>query len=118
MARFDFFVWSKSDYDALMGALSQIIVQQQQIMQSLNRASQTGAKIMTAMDDLKAQVTANTNLADSAKRLIEGIAKQLEEAIANHDDTAIAEITQQLKSGASGLADAVAANTQVNPLKK
>jgi 3-deoxy-D-manno-octulosonic-acid transferase len=119
---FEFFFWSKADYELLMSTLTKIVSQQEQILsnqqQNLNRMSQTGADIMSAMDDLKAQVTANTNLNDSARRLIEGIAKQLDEALANHDETAIAAITEQLKAGSSGLADAIAANTQVNPLKK
>jgi 3-deoxy-D-manno-octulosonic-acid transferase len=119
---FEFFFWSKADYELLMSTLTKIVSQQEQIIsnqqQNLNRMSQTGADIMSAMDDLKAQVTANTNLNDSARRLIEGIAKQLDEALANHDETAIAAITEQLKAGSSGLADAIAANTQVNPLKK
>jgi hypothetical protein len=122
MSRFEFFFWSKADFDLLMETLTQISVQQQQILnnqqQNLNRMSQTGAGIMSALDDLKTQVTDNTNLEKSAIQLIEGIAKQLEEAIANSDQEAIAALSSQLKTSATGLAAAISANTQVTPVKK
>ena len=73
---------------------------------------------MSALDDLSAQVRENTNLENSAMRLIEGIAKQLAEAINNDDSEAIQALATQLQTSASGLAAAIAANTQVDPLKK
>jgi predicted RNA-binding Zn ribbon-like protein len=122
MSRFEFFFWSKADFDLLMETLTQISLQQQQILnnqqQNLNRMSQTGAGIMSALDDLKTQVTENTNLERSAIQLIEGIAKQLEEAVANNDTAAIQALSSQLKTSATGLAAAISENTQVTPVKK
>jgi translation elongation factor EF-Ts len=119
MAPFEFFFWSRKDYEALMGALNQIIALQQQILsrqqQYVNQVLKQEQKVMSALDDLKTQVQENTNLERSAIALIEGIAKQLADAIEEGDTEAIAELSQQLKTSATGLAAAIAANTPQAP---
>ena len=73
--------------------------------------------IMSALDDLKAQVAATVTVEQSAVTLIQGIAAQLEAALANSasPDPAIADLTAQLKTGADALAAAVAANPDPVP---
>lgn len=68
---------------------------------------------MSALDDLKAEVQATVDVEQSAVVLIQGIAAQLTEALANSasPDPAIAELTTKLSASADALAAAVAANT-------
>lgn len=64
---------------------------------------------MSALDDLAAQVSANTEVESSALTLIQGIAAQL--AAAKTDPAKLAALQQQLQASATALAAAVAANT-------
>lgn len=64
---------------------------------------------MSAMDDLKAQVAANTSVVKSAIVLINGIADRI--AAAGADPAALAALTDSLKNDDAALAAAVAANT-------
>lgn len=66
---------------------------------------------LAALDDLKAQVTANTEIEASAIVLIQGIAAQLKAAIAAGDPAALTALADQLHTSAAALADAVTANT-------
>lgn len=66
---------------------------------------------MSAIDDLRAQVEATTTLEASAVLLINGIAEQLQAALANDDTAALNDLTAQLAAAAGPLAAAVAANT-------
>jgi len=66
---------------------------------------------MAILDDLKAQVEANTQLEASAVTLIQGIAQQLKDAIAAGDPVALAALAEQLHNSAASLADAITANT-------
>jgi hypothetical protein len=68
---------------------------------------------LAALDDLKAQVEANTNIEASAVILIQGIAQQLKDAIAAGDPAALAALADKLKTSATALADAITANTPV-----
>ncbi|WP_429565729.1 hypothetical protein [Paraburkholderia sp. MM6662-R1] len=67
---------------------------------------------MSALDDLKAEVAATITVEQSAVTLIQGIAAQLQAALAAaaNPDPAIVDLTNQLTASASALAAAVAAN--------
>lgn len=73
--------------------------------------------IMSALDDLKAAVAATATVEASAVTLIQGIAQQLAEALANqaNPDAALVDLTTQLKANADALAAAVTANTPAAP---
>lgn len=78
---------------------------------------------MAALDDLQAQVQANTNLEQSAVTLIQGLAKQITDAVNSNDSSALQALAQQLNTSAAALGSAISANTpadpnapQVNPL--
>jgi hypothetical protein len=68
-------------------------------------------EIMAQLDDLKAQVTKNTEVEASAVVLIQGIAQKLKDAIAAGDPAALTQLATDLNASATSLADAVAANT-------
>ena len=63
------------------------------------------------LDALTAQVTANTDVENSALLLIQGIAQKLADAIAAGNPAALTALQAQLKTSADALAAAVAANT-------
>jgi hypothetical protein len=67
--------------------------------------------IMAQLDDLKAQVTKNTEIEASAVVLIQGIAQKLKDAIAAGDPAALAALATELNTSATSLADAITANT-------
>lgn len=69
--------------------------------------------IMTVLDDLKAQVAANTTVSQSALTLINGIAARI--AAAGVDPAALQALTDSLKTDDAALAAAVAANTPAAP---
>ena len=106
---FGAFYWSKADYDAIMTKLDRVLANQ-------TKPSKQEEKMMSALDDLKAQVEQNTSLEQSGIQLIQGIAKALEDANNAGDNAAIQVLTQQLQSSASALSAAIAANTQVTPV--
>jgi hypothetical protein len=66
---------------------------------------------MSALDDLKAQVQKNSDVEESAVLLIQGIAKQLADAIAAGDPAALTALQAQLAKSAGDLAAAITANT-------
>ncbi|AXF04782.1 hypothetical protein CUJ88_41175 [Paraburkholderia hospita] len=74
-------------------------------------------QIMSALDDLKAEVAATLTVEQSAVTLIQGIAAQLAAALANqtNPDSALVDLTNQLTASADALAAAVAANTPAAP---
>lgn len=63
------------------------------------------------MDTLTAAVRRNSDVEDSAVLLIQGIAKQLADAIANGNSAALQALSTELNAKADTLAAAVAANT-------
>jgi chromosome segregation ATPase len=65
------------------------------------------------LNDLTAQVKANTDAEASAVTLIQGLAAQI--AAAQNDPAAIAALSAQLKTSADALAAAVVANTPSAP---
>ena len=66
---------------------------------------------MADLTTLEAQVTANSDVEASAVLLIQGIAKQLADAIAANDPAKIQALQDKLKTSADALAAAVVANT-------
>jgi uncharacterized membrane protein affecting hemolysin expression len=69
--------------------------------------------IMSALDDLKAEVAATVTVEASAVALIQGIAAQLQNLLAQsaNPDPEIQALTDQLTASATALSAAVAANT-------
>ncbi len=66
---------------------------------------------MATLDDLIAQVASNTSVEQSALTLIQGLANQLQAALAANDSTQLESLRSQLAASASALAAAVTANT-------
>lgn len=109
------FFWTKADYDAVMSMLFRILSMQQQNQTLINKLLNQEVKVMSALDDLTAQVHANTDLEQSAVSLIQGIAAQLQEAINNNDSSALSALASQLNTSAAALGAAVTANTHADP---
>lgn len=79
---------------------------------------QLGEEIMSALDDLTAQVAANTTAETSAVMLIQGLADQLKAAIAagpGANDPALVDLTTKLHASADALGAAIVANTPAAP---
>jgi hypothetical protein len=74
-------------------------------------------QVMSALDDLKAEVAATVSVEQSAITLIQGIALQLQDALAAsaNPDPALVDLTTQLKTNADALAAAITANTPAAP---
>ena len=85
------------------------------IESKINRLLKQEAQEMSALDDLKTQVTKNTDLEESAVVLIQGIAQQLKDAIAAGNPAALTDLAAQLDKSARDLAAAMAANTPAGP---
>lgn len=105
------FLWTQADYDAIMSTLSRIVMLQQQNNALLNRILNQEKNVMSAIDDLTAQVQANTSAEQSAVTLIQGLAKQIQDAVNSDDSSALESLAQQLNSSAAALGAAVTANT-------
>lgn len=73
--------------------------------------------IMSALDDLTAEVAATNTVEASAVTLIQGIAAQLATAVAGqaNPDAALVTLTSQLTASSAALAAAVTANTPAAP---
>lgn len=111
------FFWTKADYAAVMNLLTGILASQQKTETAINKILNQEKNVMSAIDDLTAQVHANTDLEQSAVSAIKGIAEQLRVALANDDSAALQQLSQQLTSSAQSLGEAIAANTpHVEPL--
>lgn len=77
-----------------------------------------GKKIMSQLDDLKAQVEQNASVEASAAQLIQGLADKLQAALDGAANSAqqaeaIAGVIAELRTSGDALAAAVAANTNV-----
>jgi peptidoglycan hydrolase CwlO-like protein len=68
-----------------------------------------GVTMSKELDDLTAQVAANTNLEQSAVTMIQGLAAQI--AAAKNDPAAIQALSDQLNTSATALTNAITANT-------
>lgn len=121
------YFWTQRDYNNLMQLLYGMQSQLAGVQTSINIIVTQERNTMAALDDLQAQVQANTNLEQSAVTLIQGLAKQITDAVANNDSSALQALASQLNSSAAALGAAITANTpqapapdpnapQVNPL--
>lgn len=75
------------------------------------RLTQLEKHIMSALDNLRAQVERNTSVTDSAITLLQGLKSQLDAAIASGDPAAVQAVADTLGSETDKLAAAVTANT-------
>lgn len=86
-------------------------------MSSFMKALQTqllinqGKKIMSILDDLRAQVEQNVTVTESAIALINGLTAKLDAAIASGNMDEVAALSAQLNAETQKLAEAVTANT-------
>ena len=85
------------------------------LMAELQILRQQGKLIMSALDNLKTAVTAQTTVDQSALTLIEGIASQLSTMAASNNDAALQALADELTASTTPLASAVAANTPAAP---
>jgi hypothetical protein len=109
------FIWTQADYDAIVSQLMRIVTHQQQTNVLLSRLLNQEKNVMSALDDLTAQVTANTSAEQSAVTLIQGLAAQIAAAVNTEDSAALESLAQQLNTSATALAAAVTANTPAAP---
>lgn len=79
------------------------------IDQILTKLETVETHVSKQMDDLTAQVHANTDVANSAIALINGIADRITAAAG--DPAAVAALADELRANNAGLATAVTANT-------
>lgn len=120
------YFWTQSDYNKLMAQLGTMQAAITSIGRGLNTLLTQEQKQMSALDDLKAAVEQTQNLEQSAVTLIQGLAKQITDAVASNDSAALTALAQQLNTSAAELGAAVVANTpaptpdpnapEVNPL--
>lgn len=91
-----------------------------QILASLSSLTQQGTFIMSAIDDIRADVAAQKSVNASAITLLTGLHDQLAAALAkpNADDVvaAVQAVADDLKPSTDALAAAVAANTPAAPI--
>jgi SepF-like predicted cell division protein (DUF552 family) len=80
-----------------------------QILNAVNTLISQEKIIMTDLTQLTAQVKQNTDVEASAIVLLNGLAAQI--AQIKNDPVAVQSLSDQLKSSASNLADAITANT-------
>lgn len=85
------------------------------IDKKLTRTIKDQGEIMASIEELQTEVTENTDLVGSVISLVNGLADQLEAAIAANDPAAIQAVADQMRSNNQALADAVAANTPAAP---
>lgn len=71
--------------------------------------------IMSALDDLRAEVAESRTVTESAITLLQGLKQQLDEAIATGDPGALVELAADLDSQTNRLAEAVQLNTPQQP---
>jgi uncharacterized phage infection (PIP) family protein YhgE len=110
-----FYIWTQHDYNNLLKLLTDINMRLQDVQSRLSVVQTQETKAMAALDDLTAQVAANTSLEQSAITLIQGLAKQIADAVSNNDSSALQALSSQLNSSAAALAAAVTANTPPVP---
>jgi len=83
-----------------------------EIERMLAKLMSKGEVITMTLNELKAQVAANTAVEASAIELIKGIAARLDDL--KDDPTEIAALAEELRASATALGDAVSANTPKN----
>lgn len=87
------------------------------VFQTLQVMIEMMESMMSAIDDLKSQVEATVGAEASAVALIQGIAAELKEALANAgvSDPALTDLTKKLADSSAALGAAVAANSAPVP---
>ncbi len=92
---------STAQFNALDKKLDQLIAKENKLAQEL--------------ETLKQQVAANTTVIGSAKDLLVGLKKKLDDAIASGDPAQLTALSDELKTQDDALAAAVVANTPATP---
>ena len=109
------YFWTQSDYNKLMAQLSAVQSQMTSIQVGIRKLLIQENQQMSALDDLKTAVQQTQDIEQSATTLIQGIAQQLSDALANNtaasNDPALAALRDQLNSSAAELSAAITANT-------
>lgn len=77
----------------------------------LSRVTQMENITMATLDDVVAEVTAQTSIVASVKALVAGLQTQLADAIASNDPAKVQAVLDALKANDAALAEAVPANT-------
>ena len=93
--------------------LDAILANQAIILAEVRALTTQGTTIMSALDNLTAQVTSVASLEQSAVTMIQGLAQQIKGAA--NDPAAIQALADQLSASAAPLAAAIAANTPAAP---
>ena len=70
---------------------------------------------MATLDDIHADVAAQTTVVSSVTTLLQQLGQQLKDAIAANDPAALQELADQIVANSNALANAVAANTPGTP---
>ena len=81
------------------------------LLRRMDAQSNREEKVLMTLAELKATVEAERTVIDSAIVLLNGLAQQLKDAIANGDPAAIQAIADELDAQSQALAAAVVANT-------
>jgi len=81
------------------------------LLRRMDAQSNREEKVLMTLAELKATVEAERTVIDSAIVLLNGLAQQLKDAIANGDPAAIQAIADELDAQSRALAEAVVANT-------
>lgn len=105
----------QSWYGWVTNTLTAISKQNLQILALLQQEERQIVATQQTMTDLQNAITNNNTVVGSAVTLIQGIAKQLADAVASSDDAAVENLVAQLNTDAHALAAAVAANTPAAP---
>lgn len=71
-----------------------------------------GENIMSALDDLKAEVARVKDVDASAVALLQGLSAKLDAALAANDPAAIQALADELRGDTDGLAASITANTK------
>ena len=102
-------IWQKFDQiDRIENNIARILFQLQAIRNERNKGE---IKMSAELDALRAQVAQNATVEASAVALIQGLAKQLQDAIANDDKAALHDLASSLQVSATDLAKAITDNT-------
>ena len=109
------YFWTQRDYNNLMAQLGALQMATTSIQSAINKLLTQEQKQMSALDDLTAAVQQTQNLEQSAVTLIQGLAKQITDAVANNDSAALTALASQLNSSAAELGAALTANTPSAP---
>jgi hypothetical protein len=97
----------------ILGLLIDLVDVLRSIDARLTNLETQGTKAMSALDDLTAQVAANTSAEQSAITLIQGLSAQL--SAASTDPAKIQALASQLNTSAAALSAAILANTPAAP---